>query len=170
MSNEFAAFASGIVDHARPEAEKYDHVVFVAPASNVLPTSDMLTFTTIDSLRDIGGVAAGSVIVFGEDQAKHLAVLCSNAALFHMTVKALRGLPGLDYAPWFADATFAVQDVAYGPLASEWAAHRLVEETKVEGAKSGTERERERYTRANGNVKFAEIGDASRETNDLEED
>lgn len=170
MSNEFAAFASGIVDHAEPKAEKYDHVVFVAPAASVLPVSDMLTFTTIDSLRDIGGVAAGSVIVFGEDQAKQLSVLCTNAALFHMTVKSLRGLPGLDYAPWFADATFAVQDVAYGPLASEWAAHRLVEEMKVESAKSGTDRERERYTRANGNVKYSEIGDASQSVDGGEED
>lgn len=160
MSNEFASFASGGLT---PEAEKeiFDTVFFVAPALPTVPNDDMLSFTTVDNLRDLGKVASATVILFREDQAAMLRTLCEAAAQFGVEVKALVGLPEANYELWFSDAAFSAETVSYGPLASEWAAHSEVELLKRKNAMSGTDVESARYTRKTGEVKFADIAVAN---------
>lgn len=144
------------------DAEKNNELVlFVAPLGQAVPEDGIFDYTTLDSLSDVGPIAPRSVVLFREDQAEMLQVLCRNASAFARTLFPIYGAPECRYAPWFDEATFGLERISYGPYVSELRAAAEVKEQLAARDKSGTDVERDRYTKKNGEVRFADISDGN---------
>lgn len=156
MTTELSAYASEVFGTAGLPEKTDLEVLFVAPIGDAVPEDGVFTYTTINSLSDIGLVKARSVILFREDQADALTVLGRSSEQFARTVQPLFGVPGGNYGVWFDDATFGLDRIAYGAFVAELrAAEEIASQAKSAG-RSGTEIESDRYTTASGRVRFAD--------------
>lgn len=147
-----------------PGKPKYP-VIFVAPLGTAVPDDGIFSYTTINSLRDLGTVEDRSVILFGHDQEQMLRVLSQNDGLFHVAVQSLFGVPGSDYLPWFDDAAFGLDRIAYGAFVAELRAAKETSEQLAARERSGTDVEASRYTTASGKVRYNQDIDAFDEEN-----
>lgn len=153
--SELTAYVNDVFGSAGlPDVPEHE-VIFVAPLGAAIPEDGVFNYTTVNNLSDIGAVPARSVILFGEDQNEALAVLAKHCDLFHRSVQMLFGVPGSDYGPWFDDATFSLERIAYGAFVAELrAASEIAKQTRAD-ERSGTKVESDRYTRANGDVRYS---------------
>lgn len=133
------AVAGGLISNEDVEGKLRESfpVIFVAPLGSVLPDDGQLSYKTFDKFGEILDFEVGTVILFREDQARLLGVLCIDSDVFERNVHALYGIPGADYGRWFEEVTFGKARVSYGPLVSEIrtsnevAAARAANETKT---------------------------------------
>lgn len=170
MTTELSAYAAEVFGTAGLPEKTESEVLFVAPIGDSMPEDGVFTYTTINSLSDLGLVKARSVILFREDQADILTVLSRNAEQFDRTVQPLFGVPGANYGLWFDDATFGLDRIAYGAFVAELRAAEEVALQAKSAARSGTDIESDRYTTATGKVRFAEsIAAVSGDDSDVDE-
>lgn len=129
--------------------------IMVAPLGSSVPDDGFLTYSTVDTFRDILDALNGTVVLFRKDQQDLLAVLCSNASALSIGVQAVFGLPATDYEPWFTDATFGVARISYAPLLSSLR-EKLEVDTILKGKaeRSTHEREVAQRTRKDGSVAY----------------
>lgn len=149
------AIASGLINtDAGPNEQANLPTLFVGPLGVSLPEDGVLSYKTVDRFADIIGFPAGTVVLFREDQARLLSVLCVDADVFGFDVHAIFGLPGAEYGRWFEEATFSKPRVSYAPLISEIQISREVEDLRAANApKSVSEREDERILTRNNEVR-----------------
>lgn len=156
MASELSSFVNEVIGHEQEEQKEYD-LMFVAPMGAAVPTDDIFTYTTVNDLRDLAGLAVGSVVLFTEEQAGLVRLLCSQPEAFGLDVRVLHGAPGLEYLGWWNDASFGVPRQMYGALVSELRVAQEVAAISAANNRSGTDVERERYSRADGSVRHASI-------------
>lgn len=151
---ELSAFVNEVFGSAGlPEKQKFP-ILFVAPLGREVPDDGVFEYTTITSLSDVGAVPERSVILFAADQESMLRTLAQGAGDFHRAVESLFGVPGTEYLPWFDDASFGLDRIAYGAFVAELRAAREVHEHIQSHARSGTDVESDRYTTAKGKVRY----------------
>lgn len=151
----FQAAQAGVVQVLDDDANEPEHVILVAPLGTEVPDDGILTYVTIDVFYDLLNVAHGSVVLFREDQAKLLEVFARERSVFARSVKALYGVPGATYEPWFDDATFGLPKLSYSPLVSEIRiANDVAAVKEANRPLSVVEREEKQYKRADGSVRY----------------
>lgn len=150
-----AAVSGGLINGGQGDGVKPEYpTLFVAPLGNSLPDDGILAYKTIDRFSDIVGFSAGTVVLFREDQARLLSVLCTDADVFEFDVHAVYGLPGAEYGRWFEEACFSKPRVSYAPLISEIRISREVDDLRAANApKTVTEREDDRILTSEGKVR-----------------
>lgn len=169
MQSELSSFAAEVFGTAGlPEAPTLP-VIFVAPLGDQVPEDGVFSYTTVTDLSDIGAVAERSIVLFREDQNEQLAVLVKHATLFGRAVQTLFGVPGSQYSPWFEDATFSSERIAYGAFVAELRAASEVAAQQAANNRSGTKVESDRYTTANGKVRFSETIGTAGDDSDVDE-
>lgn len=169
MQSELSSFASEVFGTAGlPEIPDLP-VVFVGPLGDQIPDDGVFKYTTITDLSDIGNVPERAVILFREEQREHLNVLTKHAALFGRAVQTLFGIPGSVYGPWFEDAAFQAERVAYGAFVAELRAASEIAEQKAANERSGTQIEKERYTKASGAVRYSNDIGTAQDDSDVDE-
>lgn len=149
------AVASGLInaDATKQQREEYP-TLFVGPLGVSVPEDGMLNYVTVDKFVDVLGHPAGTVVLFREDQAKLLAVLCQDSDVFERDVHAVYGLPATEYTRWFEEAVFAKPRVSYAPLISEIRNAREIEQVREAAApRTVTEREDARTLTKSGLVR-----------------
>lgn len=156
MASELSSFVNEVIGHDQEDQKEYD-LLFVAPMGVAVPTDGIFTYTTIDDLRGLAGLAAGTVVLFTEDQADIVRLLCSRPQAFGLDARVLHGAPGLEYLGWWNDASFGVPRQMYGALVSELRVAQEVAAISASNNRSGTDIERERYSRTDGSVRHASI-------------
>lgn len=164
MKTELSAFASDVFGTAGLPDKPDFPVLFVAPLGDAVPEDGAFSYTTVTSLSDIGAVEERSVILFAEHQNVELAVLCKHGEQFGRSIQSLFGVPGSSYGPWFDDATFGIDRIAYGAFVAELRAASEIAAQNASAARSGTDIERDRYTKGNGAVRYSQdigVGDDS---------
>lgn len=171
MQSELSSFASEVFGTAGLPEKPMLPVLFVAPLGDQIPDDGVFSYTTINDLSDVGGVAERSVILFREDQNAHLAAFVKHADLFGRAVQTLFGVPGSQYSPWFEDATFGSERIAYGAFVAELRAASEIAAQQEANNRSGTKVESDRYTTSSGKVRFSEkIGTAQDDKDDSDVD
>lgn len=161
MTTELFAYAADEfgLPGTQDKGNESDPVLFVAPLGNEVPDDGVFQYTTINNLSDIGAVGERSVILFREQQSAALKVLCSNMEEFGRRIQPLFGVPNSIYEVWFDDAAFGTDRVAYGAFVAELRASAELEAQRKASTRSGTDNERERFSKASGAVRFnTEIG------------
>lgn len=129
--------------------------LIVAPIGSSVPEDGLLSYVTVDSFKDILNAANNSVILFREDQAELLAVLCTNADALAVDLRAMFGIPSTEYDRWFESAVFNVAKVSYAPAISAIREATMVDELRAKDApKSTHENEVVRRTRADGTTRY----------------
>lgn len=150
------AIAGGLIRTDDDETKKIEEypVIFVAPLGTVVPDDGQLSYKTFDKFGEILDFETGTVILFREDQAKLLSILCVDAAVFERDVHVLYGLPNTEYGRWFDEVTFGRAKVSYGPLVSEIRTSNEVAAAKAANEpKTVTEREDARILTGDGRVR-----------------
>lgn len=160
MASEMSAFMNEVEqefpsDNAAKRGEL--PFLFVAPLGASVPEDGMFSFTTINDLRDLKGLGENAVVLFHEDQIDMLRTLCQNQTSFGLDVRALFGVNELDYRGWFEDASFGAERQMYGPMVAEMRVQQEIAAIDRARTQSGTEVERERYTRDNGTVRHLDL-------------
>lgn len=155
MQSELSSFASAVFGTAGLPEKPALPVLFVAPLGDQVPDDGVFNYTTINDLSDVGSVPERSVILFREDQGAHLAVLVEHDEFFGRAIQTLFGVPGSHYSPWFEDATFASERIAYGAFVAELRAASEIAEQRAANERSGTKVESDRYTTASGKVRYS---------------
>lgn len=156
MKSELSAYADEVFGTAGLPEKKDLPVIFVAPLGNAVPDDGVFKYTTIDNLSQLSTVGERDVVLFSEDQAEMLSVLCKHSESFGLAVETLFGVPGSDYAVWFEDATFASERIAYGAFVAELRSAADIAEQNAAASRSGTKIESDRYTTKAGNVRYSE--------------
>lgn len=130
-------------------------LILVAPLGSTVPDDGLMKYLTVDTFKDILEAPSGSVILFREDQADRLALLCSNADVLECEVQSLYGLPGTNYERWFEEATYETERISYAPLVSNVRENIEVQQIQEARApKSRTEIEVKQRTNKHGRVKY----------------
>lgn len=150
------AIAGGLINADKEEADRSSYqTIFVAPLGSSLPDDGLLTYVTVDKFSDLLSQPAGTVVLFREDQARLLSVLCQDADVFERDVHAVFGLPNVDYGRWFEEATFSKPRMSYAPLISEIRISRDVDNLRSANApKTVAEREDARILTTKGTVRI----------------
>lgn len=157
MASEMSSFVNEVQSEETPVARDDLPFLFVAPIGASVPEDGMFVYTTIDDLRDLKGLTANTVVLFHEGQMGMLRTLAQNQDSFGLDVRSLFGVPELDYRGWFEDASFGAERQMYGPMVAEMRVQQEIEAIAQAQNRSGTDVERARYTRSNGNVRFADV-------------
>lgn len=128
--------------------------IFVAPASDELPDDGILQYMVVASVYDMKDVPERCVALFDmQRSAEVFKLVCANAPLFGLELRALVGVPGSAYPIQFDEATWNLERVAYAPLISEIRLAAETEQQRRASLLSGHDIERAQYTRSNGTVR-----------------
>lgn len=154
MASELSAYVNEVFGTVTAPEKPEFPVLFVGPLGVEVPDDGVFTYTTINNLCDVGTVAERSVILFTEAQADILSVLAKNADGFARSIQPLFGIPNCKYDVWFDDAVFGKDRIAYGVFVAELRnASEMADQLRASSA-SGTDREREKFSKANGDIRF----------------
>lgn len=129
---------------------------WVAPNPAMLPDDATLTYEVFTDVRQLAGLAEGTVLLFDHEHEDLLRVMSDNQAAVNVQLSRLIGLPAADYQSWFRGATFNLEESAYGALLSEL---RIEAERKLASNPSTTpevDAERQHYVRNDGSVRYGE--------------
>lgn len=129
-------------------------MLFIAPAADALPEDGVFEYATIEKFFDLANMPERTVVLFDVRQERMLQVLCEQRVLLDLELRVLAGLPSAHYMPWFENATFGVERVAYAPFLAEVSMQQEVaRQTAASAPKSVSEREDERIVRADGSIR-----------------
>lgn len=149
------AKAMGLVDGVPKIDRSGFQNLIVAPLGTSVPEDGFLSYVTINTFRDILSAANMSVVLFREDQADLLVLLCGNGDTLGCSVQAMYGVPTASYDRWFDEATFSVPRLSYSPTISEIRESQMVSEIReTNRPKTVIEKEVARRTRADGSVRY----------------
>lgn len=114
------AKALGVIQQDGEQIDKSDfQLILVAPLGTSVPEDGLMSYVTVDTFKDILSANSGSVVLFREDQAEKLALLCANADALECEIQALYGLPGTVYDRWFEEASYNAERISYAPLVAK---------------------------------------------------
>lgn len=125
----------------------------LAPLPNVVPEDSIVTYTTVETLKDVLDAPPQAVLLFAEDRMELLEVVVAHPQLVGFTSYVLSGLPTADYNAAFESKTYTLERVAYPSLINDLIERKRTAEALADERATPYERERRQFTRKSGGVK-----------------
>lgn len=131
--------------------------LYVTEVNGDSPDDGFLSFAPLESVYELSSFAEYTVLVVKPEQADLIGLVNANAKVFGVSLTVLSGVAGTDISPQIDNALWDCPRVSYPALLSELADMQQTQLVLAESQKTQFEREKERYTRADGTVKALNI-------------
>jgi len=104
---------------AQPRSTDDAKSFFVIPSGDTLPDDGVLMYVEIVDVYQLKDTPEHSVLVFSPTHNEDLKCVVENSGIFKANLTRLMGVPGANYSPEFASATWPLQEAAYASLVTE---------------------------------------------------